>query len=144
MHHHYGDIRSRIAEPPTWWDENGVPRWGEFTPDAASYIYAAQTVLLLIECQSCETEFKVCMTGQDYAWPRFEKPTAETMIKNPLEKAVREGTLHYGDPPNADCCMAGPTMNSVPRTVLEFWDDDKRRPDLEGIDLTPEWAEDER
>ena len=29
--------------------------------------------------------------------------------------------LHYGDPPNDGCCDAGPTMNSVPHRVIEYW-----------------------
>lgn len=29
--------------------------------------------------------------------------------------------LHYGDPPNAQCCEAGSATNSVPHRVIEYW-----------------------
>ncbi|MFW6184041.1 MAG: hypothetical protein ACOC8X_09610 [Chloroflexota bacterium] len=38
-----------------------------------------------------------------------------------LSELIDAGRLHYGDPPNAGCCPAGPTMNSEPRRVLEFY-----------------------
>jgi len=38
-----------------------------------------------------------------------------------LAERIRVGALEYGDPPNVDCCPAGPTMNSVPKRVLEYW-----------------------
>lgn len=57
----------------------------------------------------------------------------------------RFGHLHYGDPPNIHCCAAGPTMNSIPIRVLEYWSrenpllDWQRDPALE-VEITPEWA----
>lgn len=39
-----------------------------------------------------------------------------------LADEVRDGSIHYGDPPNIDCCPAGPTMNCDDLAVLEFWD----------------------
>lgn len=136
MHHHYSDIRDKLGEPQ-WWDEYAVPRYCDFGPRQAAYIYARQIVLLLIECQNCGTEFKVCMTSGD-------------LDKKSLEELVQADEIHYGDPPHTQCCPAGPTMNSVPRRVLEFWDsyddeggyiwDARRRPDLErGIEC--EWAD---
>ena len=38
-----------------------------------------------------------------------------------LSERIRDMTIAYGDPPNIGCCPAGPTMNSVPRRVLEYW-----------------------
>lgn len=35
---------------------------------------------------------------------------------------VKDGTIHYGDPPNVGCCPAGPTMNCWDLRVLEFWE----------------------
>lgn len=113
MHHHYRDIRDRIHAPPTWFDEDGVPRWGSFSPDATANIYATEIVLLKIRCQSCGRIFHVCMT-----WD----PTAGVLHKEaPLSVQIRDKTIHYGDPPNVECCPAGPSMNSEPDRVLEFW-----------------------
>ena len=38
-----------------------------------------------------------------------------------LGDMIRLQRIHYGDPPNVRCCDAGPTMNSVMKTVLEYW-----------------------
>lgn len=38
-----------------------------------------------------------------------------------LRDSILAGTIHYGDPPNAGCCPAGPTMNCWDLRVLEFW-----------------------
>ncbi len=34
---------------------------------------------------------------------------------------ITDGSIDYGDPPNIRCCDAGPSMNSVPIRVLEYW-----------------------
>lgn len=112
MHHHYADIRDRIAERPAWWDEYGVPRYGPFDPLACANIYAREVALVLIACQNCGTEFRVCMS--ESLWPRQDP--------GGFRAAIVSGSLHYGDPPNAGCCLAGPTMNCWDRRVLEFWD----------------------
>ena len=103
MNNEYYDIRSRIAEPPRWWDEFAVPRYCDFGPRRAADIYAKEAALLLIECQACGAEFHVCMSGRG------------------LADAIRDGSVHYGDPPNVGCCVAGPTMNVVDKPVLEYW-----------------------
>lgn len=132
----YDDITSRLGEP-RWWDEYGVPRYCEFGPDEGANIYARQIALAVIQCQGCGREFKVAFSSDG-----IDAALAERMT---LAEAIRERALHYGDPPNIDCCAAGPTMSSVARRVLEFWDRDerppRRRPELEGIDITPEWAQ---
>jgi hypothetical protein len=110
MHHHYSDIRDRAGKPD-WWDENGTPRYGEFSPDCSANIYANEIVLLEIACQGCGTRFRVCMSWS--WWPGREVT---------LRSQVEADEIHYGDPPNVGCCPAGPTMNSVPHRVLEFWD----------------------
>lgn len=99
----YSDITSRIAEPPSWWDENGTPRYGEFSPDRSPNIYADQVALLLIACQACGQEFRVEMNAG--YWSRD------------TNRAPRE--WHYGDPPRHDC--VGDTMNCNDMAVLEFW-----------------------
>jgi hypothetical protein len=139
VNHHYADIREKLGAPQ-WWDEHAVPRYCEFTPDATANIYTQEACLLLIECQNCGTEFKVCMSGSDCGFGRngFED------WRGHLTKAVEDGSLHYGDPPNAGCCSSGPTMTSTPRRVLEFWRmerllDWQRVPNFERA-LDCEWA----
>lgn len=129
MHHHYRDIRDRIAELPKWWDENGVPRYSDFDPQEAANIYAPHAVLLLIECQGCGTEFKVCMT--DSVFDRKKLPDL-----------IEADEIHYGDPPNTGCCPAGPTMNSIPLRVLECWRrwNGRRMPELERA-IACDWAD---
>lgn len=110
MKRHYDDILSRIPEPPQWFDEGGVPRFVAFAPDEAANIYAKEVVLLLVECQACEREFKVCLS-----WSAMDH------VRNIPPLSANPAGLEYHDPPNVECCAAGPTMNSVPIRVLEFW-----------------------
>lgn len=142
MRHHYDCIRSRIPEPPKWFDEEGAPRYDDFSPRDAANIYAREAVLLHVECQNCGHPFKVCMTTD---------AVAEALGRPVLSERVKDGSIHYGDPPNIGCCPSGPTMNSVPRRVLEFWryawnypeseDGWGRVPALE-IAIEPDWASD--
>jgi len=118
MHHHYRDIIDRIDERPKWWDEDGVPRYCEFGPDEGAHIYANEIALLEIRCQNCHTHFKVAISNT----PGNFGPKGFHWSPNEMENALRKGNgLHYGDPPNAGCCASGPTMNSEPIRVLEFW-----------------------
>lgn len=137
MNHHYRDITDKLGAPQ-WWDEHAVPRYCDFSPDESADIYAKEVALVLIECQSCETEFRVCFSSSRTIWVRG------ALTQHSLAGDVERSLIHFGDPPNAGCCPAGPTMNSIPRRVLEFWSQDarfdwKRRPKLErAIDC--EWA----
>jgi hypothetical protein len=110
MNHDYVDIRSRIAEDPSWWDEFAVPRYGPFTPESLADIYARECALVLIRCQACSREFRVAMSVS-------HQPTGF------LANEILQGVVFYGDPPNVDCCVAGPTMSSIPVRVLEYWAD---------------------
>jgi DNA-directed RNA polymerase subunit N (RpoN/RPB10) len=58
----YEDILSRIAEPPRWFDEQGVPRYCDFAPHHIANIYADECALLAIACQSCGRPFIVAHT----------------------------------------------------------------------------------
>jgi hypothetical protein len=100
----YDDIRERIPEPPKWWDEYAVPRYCEFVPHQAADMYAYEAALVLIECQGCATQFHVCISG-----------------RGNIAEQIRCRTLHYGDPPNVRCCLAGPTMNCIDLQVVQFW-----------------------
>lgn len=118
MNHHYNDIRSRIAEPPLWFDESAVPRYEPFTPRSLSNIYAHEAALVLIACQACATRFRVAFSRS--SMDDIQALIAERKPRT-LADAIRDGSLHYGDPPNIECCAAGPTMNCDDLAVLEYW-----------------------
>jgi hypothetical protein len=109
----YDDILSRIADPPLWFDEHGVPRWVTFGPQEVSNIYCQQVVLLAIECQGCGAPFSVALSWAEHDGYLYKAQA--------LDVSTRNGSIHYGDPPNIGCCPSGPTMNSNPKRVLEFW-----------------------
>ena len=134
MNHHYADIRDRISEPPIWFDEAAVPRYCPFTPEETANIYAKECALVEIACQDCGTRFLVAFSYH----PMDDMLKEERFRGGTLADSVREGRIHYGDPPNVLCCLAGPTMNSEPIRVVEFWQrggenrfDWERVPDLE-------------
>lgn len=149
MNTNYRDITSRIPEPPKWFDEHAVPRFVDFDPMEVANIYANQVCLVRITCQGCGQEFKVAFS--QHMMDRFmgyDQDGKERWIAT-LEEQIQRKSLHYGDPPNVDCCGAGATMNSEPREVLEFWErnvttdlDWHRRPDLE-VNIEPDWVRDE-
>lgn len=112
MNHHYRDIRDKIAEAPRWFDEAAVPRYCAFTPKETANIYANQAALVEIACQNCGERFLVA-----FSWSSMDRINrVPTLIQQ-----VRDGSLHYGDPPNTGCCAAGPTMNCDDIRVVEFW-----------------------
>jgi hypothetical protein len=145
MHAQYDDINSRIGTPPIWFDEHAVPRYCAFAPHRSASIYVGEIALAEITCQSCGQAFHV-------AFSRLNAPSGT------VAEAIRTKTLHYGDPPNVGCCGAGPSMNSVPRRVLEYWhrhdqryvenrmiidqaySDWVRDRSLEATDIGPDWA----
>lgn len=113
----YLDILSHITEEPSWYDQNGTPRYDEFHPSHCPNIYSDQVVLLRIACQACCKQFHVEMHGNWYS-----------PMGRPRE-------LHYGDPPRHGC--VGDTMNCDDLEVLQAWTKDLsdwvRRHDLEGV-----------
>jgi len=135
MIHHYPDITSRIAESPKWFDSNGVPRYGEFSPDLCPNIYARQVCLFEIACQNCDQRMLV-----EASCKRFG---------DQLDILIREKALHYGDPPDHGDCLSGPTMNSIGKRTVQFWKRGKlaewaRVPELENVDIEPDWATEDR
>jgi hypothetical protein len=115
MHASYHDIRKRIAEEPLWFDENGVPRYDKFEPHAVANIYANSIALVWIGCQRCGTKVAVAM--------------ASGFGELPLRGAIKDETLHYGDPPwhedeNGESCV-GNTMNCEDEVVLQYWERDR-------------------
>lgn len=112
MHQHYVDILDRIPEPPTWFDDYGVPRFVEFSPEHLSNIHAREAALAEVSCQGCGRLFRVALTGA-YTSKRFS-----------LSDEIRLGWVRYGDPPNVRCCAAGPSMSSIMCEVLQYWSRD--------------------
>lgn len=108
MHADYRDIRDLIPTPPLWFDEFGVPRYRRFSPLLLANIYARECAFVRIHCQACDREFHVAVSWSD------EPPST-------LAELIQSNRLHYGDPPNVDCCGTGPTMSSVPRKIMEYW-----------------------
>lgn len=125
-----------VAKP--WWhDENGVPRFAAHHPNLCPDIYATEVVLLVVACQSCGREFPVQMSwsmgGEVILMAKArlagtapsDTAMGEAIRDTMLSTVVRNGTIHYGDPPNVGCCPAGPTMNVWDLRVLEFWSRNK-------------------
>jgi hypothetical protein len=143
LHNDYSDIRDRIDGEPMWFDERGVPRYCEFGPLETADIYADEALLMQIECQSCGQEFLVCLSSSKMGRYRqallgaaldakregrtlTDEDVSVEWERNSLARSVAAGAVHYGDPPNADCCLAGASMNSVPQRVVEFWRRDEK------------------
>ena len=127
MHQYYKDILDRIDEAPTWFDDDGVPRFGDFSPGKLGTIYASEAALAEVSCQACGRMFKVALT-EAFACKRLG-----------LSDEIRLRRVHYGDPPNVNCCGAGPSMNSEMQRILEYWPRDyevssgwQRDPTFEG------------
>lgn len=109
MHHQYTDILSRITEPPSWFDEHAVPRYGAFAPSELANIYAVEAVLVQLACQSCGKSMLAAMSRGQHDEER------------PLREQIIARRLSYGDPPNTGCCFAGPSMTSDMLRVIEYW-----------------------
>jgi hypothetical protein len=138
MNHHYSDIRERIAEPPKWWDECAVPRYCDFKPDETANIYAEEVALVEIQCQECATPFLVAFASSAMDRAIYKAPS--------IAESITKGTLHYGDPPNVGCCIAGATMNCIDVRVVEYWN--KKRAFLEwerdpSLEIAIEYKEEE-
>jgi hypothetical protein len=119
MHQSYRDIREKLGEP-VWWDEYGVPRYCSFEPSRAGDVYADEVALLEIACQSCGRLFQVAITESKWHMMLLEAAAPDRDIPT-LAEAITGGSVHYGDPPNVGCCMAGATMNCQDLRVLEYW-----------------------
>jgi len=133
MRQPYRDVCDRIAEKPQWFDALGYPRYCAFAPSEVSNLYASEVALVEIACQNCDRRFLVAFT-----WSPFcRTPSLSARIKRRSHWGEpREHTMHYGDPPNVNCCSPGPVMNCVNLRIIEFWEqkgaiDWRRRIDLE-------------
>ncbi len=123
MKYHFEYLLEKMGWP-YWWEETGHPRYEKFKPNRTYNIYAREVVLLEIQCQACATVFKVSMN-----W-------GKTFDGKKLSDQIKDGFIHYGDPPNVRCCLAGASMNCEDIKVLEFWEQSEtfeweRIPELE-------------
>ena len=109
MKQNYEDIRSKIADPPLWYDEAGCPRYYDFSPELVNNIYAEEAALLEIACQNCGKRFIVAVSTDSFDRVFYK------------QSLLRKEEISYGDPPNIGCCPTGPTMGSETREVLELW-----------------------
>ena len=92
-----------------------MPRWCAFDPNEIANVYANEAALVLVACQGCEREFLVAVSNSTLGW--LQKGTRTSLLD-----LIEHGVVPTnGDPPNADCCAAGPTMSSEPVRVVEFW-----------------------
>ena len=120
MHCDYSDIRDLIQQAPLWFDERAVPRYAQFEPGRAANIYCDECALVEITCQGCGKAFQVAFSS-DVMRRIATFPDGTVKERPTLAEHIGGKTLHYGDPPNIGCCAAGPTMNSEPQRVLEYW-----------------------
>ena len=112
MKQNYKDITSRINEEPKWYDDNGVPRYDEFSPCSSPNVYADEVCLFEVACQSCKKFFTVSKSSD-----RFES----LQRGRTLRELILSKNLWYKDPPNVGCCPAGPTMTSNTVRIHEYW-----------------------
>ena len=108
----YQDIIKKLGEP-LWWDEVGCPRYEEFKPSLCNDIYISEAALVRIACQSCGHKTLVGMSWSKSSCVFSAHPP------NPLSDQIKDGYIHYGDPPPHNCC--GDTMNCLDLKVLQFW-----------------------
>lgn len=120
----YDDILKLTAEPPKWFDENGVPRYAPFHPHMLASIYLSEGALLDVSCQLCERRFQAAVSAVN-SWEQMK--ASNDRPERSLTDLIRGREVHYGDPPNVGCCEHGAFSSSVPHRVLEFW---TRRADI--------------
>ena len=126
----YDDIHSRIADPIRWWDDNGVPRYCDFSPEKCG-VYDDVVALVEVGCQACMKRFRVAVTFDGESRRQVGEQYALPTIGN-------IGSFAYRDPPShfhgTDGCV-GNTMTSESIRVLEFWQRDQqdwiRHPEFE-------------
>jgi len=111
----YADIVSRLGKP-LWYDDHGVPRYDDFHPSMLG-VYNDLAVLMEIECQACG-ELSLVGRGVNRSMEKIYGRTPH------LPTNEGAGLWHYGDPPphGDGRCLAGLTMNSAPRRVVEAWE----------------------
>lgn len=119
MHAYYHDLLMFFAcscRSPQWFGERGVPRFCEFNPENRTNVYAKEIALAEIACQSCGQKFLV-----EFSFTDMQAAVGSASLRDAIEGKF----LDYGDPPNVQCCAAGPTMTSEMIRVVQFWRRDR-------------------
>ena len=125
----YQDILDLASYPPTWYDQNGTPRYCEFQPRMASTPYAKEVVLLKIECVSCRERFLVEMSTAGWGI-RLDSFGYGIKLALRYDDIENVSNLNYGDPPRHDYKgnrCAGETMSCDDIRIMEFWRKDAER-----------------
>jgi hypothetical protein len=112
MFNDYSDITERIAEPPLWWDEQGVPRYAEFEPHLVANIYAREVALMEVACSQCWTRFRAAVSTAGV----LGEPD-----RHDLAESIETRTISYGDPPNYRNYRSGPSSSCYDLRVLQYW-----------------------
>lgn len=146
----YEDITSAIAQPPKWYDENGVPRYCEFSINNLG-VYIKYALYGVIACQNCGQEFNVGMGYDHYEicthlQSQDELSNQACVFENKIEDLVNG--FGYGDPPRhsspSGLACAGQTMSSVEIAITQVWSRDSlskwhRLHEYEGPLEIPSW-----
>lgn len=114
----YTDIISKLGTP-VWFTQDGYPRYCEYHPSECG-IYHKFSALILVKCQSCGRDFKIG-TISDYYKIYLLKRAGQISDDMSELKKVRYALEYCGDPPNIECCSAGPTMTVEHVSFLEIW-----------------------
>lgn len=88
----YEDIRSRIAEEPSWFNEDGVPRYGKFHPSNLSNIYSHEGALVDVACQSCGHLFKVAFSSS-FVTDKVPAPITKLISSKEWNTATRRTSV---------------------------------------------------
>lgn len=148
MNPDYSDIIEAVGRQPLWFYGDGVPRYRPFHPQECG-VYDNLALLVEIACQGCG---KRVLVGE--GWTKWgETKDFDTQKFGYAERTLRELAegYHYGDPPAHGC--GGDSMNCIDLRIVEAWErgrnwnnglDWQRRPEIEEIDILPEWVEEWR
>lgn len=133
----FTDITSRIAEPPIWYSEGGVPRYEPFSPRHLG-VYDHYGVLYEIECQACGKHIQVGRGLPHYGFVRHDDVLKAEFYS--LQDLLSGSG--FGDPPQHGC--VGDTMTSIDTRIVEAWSRETgpwiRHHDAELDFAKPEWA----
>ena len=128
----YKDIIDKLGQPK-WWDEAGVPRYCDFSPNEVADIYADKAALIIVRCQGCGKHLPVAWSFRELSiicyvpghpsgkdcFASFTPPTRED-----------SGSIGYSDAPShidnqGKYCHLGCVMTTDIRQIKEFWSRDK-------------------
>lgn len=132
MYCRYQDITDKLGEPK-WWDEEGVPRYCDFSPDNVADIYADKAVLVIIKCQGCGRYLPVAWSFNKLkivCWVPEHPKGHECFAQLTYPTKDNSGSVGYGDAPAHDnregeYCHLGCVMTTDVVQIKEFWSSDK-------------------